>query len=365
MELKAWVRKLEELGLSYRLLGEKERILVLERGARVLAISAESDEVRTDGSPKSELRELSPFWGDPSELETGGWNSGGDRTWIGPEEPLFSRGVPTQLDPGSCRFTDRQSSRDSVVVEQEGTLQYDIGSSSMSFAFRLRKTISVAVNPLKLADHRFFHEWTEIPYAGYTSRTELTLPNIEAIPGVDVVASPACSLWSILQVPMGGAALVQQLCGGEPQLMFGDGAGGLSARHGAGCFIPYRGSRKFKLSFNALQSAGRFGYVRQMDDRRYSLVVRQFRVDPSGLYPDYPPGRPDETGSCMQFYFDGGQMGSFGELEYHAPAIRCRSGATAFDESQLWHYAGTERQISALTRVFLGMDLNAALSLIT
>jgi len=120
--------------------------------------------------------------------------------------------------------------------------------------------------------------------------------------------------------------------------------------------IDFAGSSKIALKAVAL--CGRAGYAWQRDGR-WSLVVRNFPVNPSGAYVDVQKHAPDDFGYALQICrVDEPDFGDFCELEYHAPALggpftpnRCE------DVSQVWAFRGPREAVDAVARKLLGASL--------
>ena len=92
-----------------------------------------------------------------------------------------------------------------------------------------------------------------------------------------------------------------------------------------------------------------------LENAQWNLVVRNFQVNPSGEYIDAPWDDPDDLGYAFQAYNDEGTLGSFGELEYHTPAIGGEAGSDFFaDRSQVWAFEGEQARVLAIAEQLLG-----------
>ncbi|WP_256756861.1 DUF6786 family protein [Cohnella sp. WQ 127256] len=322
------------------------RLIILEKGARALEMIAAPDKD-------------SAFWRDPSALGTNDkWNLGGDRTWMSPELEYFIDGsgnyhFPAQLDPGSWKLT--QTSPSQAIASMSCELQHS--SSSKNVELELEKHFTLLSNPFPMNLSTSITDCSNLSYIGYETRTHMTLTpaNLNSI-HTDSSFSPSgyCNLWSIMQVPPGGNILAPTFGSVRPMTMFSQTEHIDMTLLPNGLQLPCKGQSSFKLSIDALSSTGRFGYLRQINDKKSSLIVRQFSVNPTGIYPDYPPNLPNHLGSCMQFYFDGGQLGHFAELEYHSPALPIDVQGQSTDVSQLYYFVGDTPAIQEIAKVFLG-----------
>jgi hypothetical protein len=96
--------------------------------------------------------------------------------------------------------------------------------------------------------------------------------------------------------------------------------------------------------------AGRAAYLHGVADR-WSLVVRNFGVNPSGEYLDVPWTDPDWMGFAVQACNVHSGLGSFSELEYHIPGIGDGTGRTVCEDyAQVWAYRGPKDKILAIAR---------------
>jgi len=351
MEVRPTIKhQLEELREKYTDIGhaDAEQIVILERGSRVIELKAPD---HTE----------SAFWTNPSAIAEGHWNVGGDRTWVSPELDYFvdgsgEYGIPNQLDPGTYSLTadplSHSASTEQTFIAINSRARKDI-------ALNLRKQYSPIPNPLSTNLSPEHADLLGISYAGYECQTRLGVLSEQPARTVDAQGSDAkswCNIWSITQVPMGGTVLIPTIGSAEPLVMFKQGDSIAMEVHPHYLKVAYDGSHRFKLSLDALQSTGRFGYWRQINEEESSLLVRQFHVRPAGHYPDYPGSQPNYTGSCMQFFFDGNQMGGFGELEYHVPAIQ-GANSVSTDVSQLYYFVGKTAEIRKICERMLGIKL--------
>lgn len=328
-------------------------IVVLERGSRVLAmIPSCSNE--------------NAFWSNPDALLNNTWNVGGDRTWVSPELEYFvntsgSYDIPSQLDPGSWKFTREKHT---LVVTTEQTTILQNRSTSDLIQLDFQKQVKAIPNPFHMNTSTHYDEIVRAGYIGYEVKTQMTVsPTNQPKRRTHHKATSAnpeyCNLWSLMQVPQLGTALIPTRGQNQPYIMFGQREQINMKEHSHGVNLRYGGLHSYKLSFNALQSTGRFGYIRRLNDQESGLIIRQFQVDPSGIYPDYAENHKNTFGSCMQFFFDGGHMGGFGELEYHTPAVRIDIPSVSYDTSQVYYFVAKTELIHTIAHDMLGIPIPA------
>lgn len=315
--------------------------LLIERGSRLI-------ELIPAGCRHSGI------WFDQTALRNSDWNVGGERTWISPEMDYFLDGageyyVPNQLDPGNYRM----SYLSDELIQAEQVCSMLRSSDGCKFDVRIEHQYKLAANPFDMIEFDFCEELRSVSYIGLDFRKSI---NLICSPNQSYESFPTVNLWSILQVPPGGNVLVPVIGNRPPLTMFSQAASNEVFNGGHYMKFSFSGASRFKLSFPSLQSTGRFGYFRRIDQNTCCLIVRQFQVNPSGLYPDYPADRPHDWGSCMQFFYDGGQMGGYGELEYHSPALNGTDKAV--DQSQLYYFVGSYDQISQVAFHLLGFSVD-------
>jgi hypothetical protein len=215
-----------------------------------------------------------------------------------------------------------------------------------SFELEIEKRIAAAPNP-GVQDG--------IDYAGYTLTTSLRLlpPWPEAPWQV--------GLWDLLQMPHGGEFLIPTHRRPEVRVLFGSIASedlDISER-----LVRYRARAQgnHKLGIGPTPLTGRAGYL-YSDGDEACLIVRSFHVDPAGQYVDVPWAEPRGPGDAFQACnINSSDLGSFSELEYHAPAIASGGPVPSCeDTSVVWAFRGSPARIQqfALHLLSHGADGN-------
>lgn len=306
------------------------------------------------------------FWVNPdlNQVETAeaffseeGWkNSGGDRTWVAPEVELFisdienpgeTYQVPSSLDPGSYAVHHgaghvKLTNQACVVLnQQEKTCEVE-----------LAKTIRMTENPLRY-EKGMTSLLQSVDFVGYEQLTSLRFNSSEA-PGIRL------GIWNLVQVPAGGEIVVPTVRESVAKTYFGD----VEASHL--CVTPesirFRVDAKHshKIGVRAASTIGRIGYLRPIGDGKKTLVVRNFFVAPSAEYVDVPWDDLDDFGYAIQCYNDNGDLGEFGEMEYHTPAIGDGTGLSSYqDRSQVWAFLGDAQLIDEAFWQLLGSAPNS------
>ncbi len=342
-------RVLDELGMQHHLWHSPDgsSALLLPHGGRILALySPQSDEnflwTHTALQNSDSAR----------AFYAGNWwhNSGGDRTWFAPEFSLFYPNYPNpdpyfqprQLDPGNYKLDVADGA--TTLINDASLRMY---ASGQNICATIRKTISPAKNPLLQMP-----AWSgaDLEFAGYTLTTTLAMRSPSE-------SAPALGLWSLLQLPHGGElifathsrAAVVHYMGSIPARDL------LTSEHA----VRYRmhASGEHKIGIHPGFLTGRAGYL-YGSTGNFSLVVRNFAVNPSGEYVDVPFNAPGATGCAAQACNVNSNLGSFSELEYHTPAIGGSSGKSeCSEESQLWAFRGPKPVILQAARLLVWPEL--------
>jgi hypothetical protein len=329
-------------------LPDGSRLLVMPYGGRVLGLFPPGDD--------ENFYWVNPVLRDPTAARafyaSSAWqNLGGERTWIGPEIDYF---FPRYPDLGAYRppppldGSDYTFAGGALRFSQEFTVRSVRDEAPIGLT--LTKSIRPAPNP-----HRregVGEDAGALRYAGYTLATKLEWATKPA-------GSARVGIWNLIQLPHGGEMVIPVSGLPEPILFFGEiPTGHLRLARGlARHRMAARGDHK--IGFRAPGLAGRMGYLYRTRDEA-QLVIRNFAVAPSGAYPDVPATGVHPTGCCAESCnVSNDTLGSFSELEYHAPAIGAQDRASE-DVSQVWAYRGEPKAIAGVAERLLGLPEDAA-----
>ena len=324
------------------------RLLILPHGGRLLGLYA----------PK---RAKNFYWINPllSTVSTTRaffaskeWhNSGGDRTWLAPEVDIFlpefpalTRYVqPRELDPGRYRVVP---TRGGFKIENELTLR--LARTDEKMRLKLAKWFGPALNPLR--GERGI-DLRKVDYAGYTQSVSLEIVKKDRLQ-----PSPV-GLWHLIQMPLGGELLIPTFSRTEPRNIFST-KGVIAARDllVEDRMVRYRMRQpgEHKISLRAASVCGRVAYLSSTGNV-WSLVVRNFGINPSGEYVDVPWNEPERTGFAVQACNVNTRAAKFAELEYHTPAIGGKTGLVRTDDvSQVWAFRGPRGVIMKIAQVLVG-----------
>ncbi|MHB9035736.1 MAG: DUF6786 family protein [Armatimonadota bacterium] len=320
-------------------------VLVLPYGGRVLGLFAPDSETNFywTNTALDSVESAREFYSKDQ------WhNSGGDRTWFAPEIDLFFPNYPDRdvyfqqrsFDPGNYK-----------VLEENGGFKlfnkFSITNyrTKKEIALEITKWLGPAPNPLR---HERGIDLGDVVYAGYTQYASLK------IVGDDKDAR--VGLWNLVQMPHGGELLVPTFARTRPTLVFGSIPSDDLVAEDHMVRYRMRQQGEHKIAIRAVATTGRVGYIYQADGQ-WSLIVRNFAVNPSGEYVDVPWEDLDDLGYSTQACNVNSNLGTFSELEYHIPAIGVQTGRSSCnDEAQVWAFRGTESDLKSIARVLLGAE---------
>ena len=322
-------------------------VMVLPYGGRVLGLFA----------PKSAENF---YWTHPAlesvktarELyESDQWhNSGGDRTWLAPEVDVFLPNFPKldryeqprSLDPGHYRVIENKDG-----FRLENRLKLKLARQKKEVSLKITKSFKSAPNPLRYEQGI---DLSDLEYAGYAQEISLELV------GESRTAAAQVGLWNLVQMPHGGDLLLPTFSCTKPRHIFST-VGTISSddlivdEH----LVRYRMRQKgeHKISLRAAPMTGRAGYLYR-SGRRWSLIIRNFIVNPSGEHVDVPWDDANCKGFAVQACNVNSALGAFSELEYHIPAIGQGTGAVRCDDAaQIWAFRGTKVQSRKVAQALL------------
>ena len=189
-----------------------------------------------------------------------------------------------------------------------------------------------------------------VSYVGFEQRTSITYADARSD------FRPVLSIWDAVNLPAPGNIIIPTVGEVRPKDFFEPtGVTHLTIFH-CGMGFVFDGCKRHKIAVRAMDLlGGRAAYFRKLADDEYTLLVRNFFIDPSAEYVDTPSVDPTDRGYVLECYNDGGVNGAYGELEYHSPAMGNGTGRSeCFDRAQLWGFQGSREDIVRMMSVFLG-----------
>lgn len=273
-------------------------------------------------------------------------NPGGGRVWLAPEIDLFFPNYPDlkvylpppAVDPGRYQF---QKTSHGAGLVTEG--QVRLGRTGRQLKFRISQRFFMAANPLAGA--------IGLDYAGFTQRTHL-----EILGGCERIRD-RIGLWHLLQLPLGGKVWITCRRRVQPTILFCRPSP-LPPRvfQHLPRLLAHRtvSRREYKFGLPPGSLGGRIGYLGRQG-KAWSLVVRDFSVDPRAFYVDVPWHHPSGTGTAVQFcVVDNPTLGKFAEIEHHGPAVGWGTGRNQTEEAcDTWSYRGNQRCVLRAAQALL------------
>ncbi len=316
-------------------------------GARVLALSDRGVSGNNLFWLNAKIFEEN-FWKDGPE-----WNAGGLRSWLAPEKELFMdrQGawfVPEAVDPGSYRLVNSTGTMavfsNEIKVKNRDGIEY-------------RCTLTREIHLLGE------YQWPELAtipdgvrYAGV--RIVHSLENL----GEDTIGEsiPHIGLWSILQVSAPGTMIIP---------IANPGWEGEAYRSYSDPIPPERlsvsddvltinadGRMKYKIGIAPEYSTAALAYISMDGHGGGRLFIKQFMVDPNGLYVDSPWEEESDFGDAVQVYNDDGTTGGFAEMECHGPVQKMKPGDKQSHDVRVHVFTGPAESLKAILSRLLHVD---------
>lgn len=289
------------------------------------------------------------FW----QKEPRDWNLGGARTWIAPEDLFYldKQGnwfVPAQMDPGNYSLTAKTDR--SVTCTNEFEI---VNRKDESYQVRVVRQITVL--------DQLPEEFGEVPasVSWVSFRTLHQLENLgSSVIGKDV---SYMGLWSLDQVVAGGTMIIPINKSDRPayrdyfepippdRISVTDNA----------ITVKIDGRRRGKIGIAPWAAKPILLLYEPKGDNQAVLFVKQFPVDPKGVYVDHPWGKPSEYGDPVQIYNDSGEMGGFAEMECHGAAKVLAPGEKEELVTTLTILEGPADALRELGERLTGLDFSA------
>lgn len=342
------VSDLRRAGVPVEDLGTTAKVAVTLAAGRVIAMAFSSEEENLMWS-HPRLGDTALVTNHPQMLHGG---FGGDRLWFAPElayhwhgEPdwnCFSNySVPSDTDPGVYRFTDR----DAVSVTLHGAGSLRAGISAVRF--EVVREIRMIESPVP-TNHALM---SGVDYVGIETSHRLRFAKDTKTGRLD--------LWHLLQVPAGSILIVPFKKGATADVVqpLSYGPAGSWQQKSDHLMWRFGGEARTKVGLSAAALTGRSAVLRQLNARRWCMIIRDFPVDPDATYADHPYAMP-RVDQAFQAWDGFG----FGEMEFHSPAADAEHGPRELRErDRLWAFGGSPAAIAALGLELLHIDVGYVL----
>ncbi|HFE52907.1 MAG TPA: hypothetical protein ENK07_05655 [Bacteroidetes bacterium] len=326
--------------------GESGTIVVTPTyGARVLGAGVSGMESENHLWANS-LIATSEFW----KKQPREWNLGGARTWIAPEDRFYldkqdNWSVPPQMDPGNYSLVSKDER--SVTCANE----FDITSrDDQSYHVKVTRHIRL----LDALPEGFPAVSQDVKWVSFETLHELENLGQNVI-GKDV---KYMGLWSLDQVLPGGTMIIPINKSEKPPYRdyFEPVPPERISVTDEAITLKIDGKRRGKIGVAPWAAKPILLLYEPKANGQAVLFVKQFPVDPNGVYVDHPWGKPSDYGDPVQIYNDSGDMGGFAEMECHGAAQVLEPGAKESLKTTLTVLEGPADELKALGEKLTGLD---------
>ncbi len=281
---------------------------------------------------------------------------GGDRLWISPESAYRWKNLPqARRDLAGHAFTPREMdpADHHVRVHEPGRLQLVTAMTlhddrhDQSLSLRVSREFTLIDPPAGIA--------SGLACMSFAITHELTV--------LEAGASSQAGVWDLLQVPPTGTLICPTTTHAGQLRSYYEPFGPERVRVGDRAVRFLIDSRKcVKMGLKPEHTTGRMGYHRRVGEVN-TRIVRIFHPQPGRPYVDMPV---DEIlagartgGDALQAYNHDGSGGlSFGEMEYHDPAVLGSQSSRTVTGSCVTHVlAGFAQQIEQASQLLLGVGI--------
>ena len=299
------------------ILGDKQGTMLAitpEYGGKVIAMSVDGINGKNLIWPNPKIG-TEQFWSG-EKLD---WNLGGARTWIAPEADFYldkqqNWFVPDAMDPGNYQLEHQEDKL--VVCSNEFKIK---NIKDQDYHLKIVRTIELLDSPPDFVNK-------DMPYIGMRFTHELINLSDKTI-GRDV---EYIGLWSLIQLDTAGTMIIP--------IKKDTAHNNITIRdYGPTNFntvpperitisddwisVKIDGKFRCKLGFAPWAARNDIAYLSyQKNSHQGILYLKQFEVDPEGLYLDHPWEKSFDYGDAIQMYNDDGGLGGFCEIECHGPA---------------------------------------------
>ncbi len=289
--------------------------------------------------------------------ETWNWNIGGARSWISPEATFYldkeqNWFVPAVMDPGTYKLDTQE---DKLVICSN---DFEITNvKDQAYHLELVRKVEILDTPpedlpegLKYVGMKFTHELHNL--------SDVTV-------GKDV---EHVGLWSLIQLDTAGTMIIPIVKNpGYNNVTYRDyGPKNFNTvppeRMAMGedwMTVKIDGRFRCKLGIAPWAARNGIAYLSyQQGSEDGILYVKDFKVDPNGLYLDRPWERPFDYGDVIQMYNDDGRFGGFCEIECHGPAKELAPNEKLEHTIKFSVYVGNLEKLKQIAGEELVVDMN-------
>ena len=288
-------------------------------------------------------------------LADGNWNIGGDRVWLAPEFPFFTKErdkfnetyiVQPGIDPGHYKIAEDE--RGYLTMESELHAQL-FEHEHPDKSFHIKRTLRENANPIRNITEMgaLLHD---VRYCGYEQEIYVT----DNSPQYNM----QLEIWNLLQVRPGGTFLIPYL-GDRFNYVdyYAPSMNRVLSVKRQHAEIKVESAAEHKIGVSAFNTFGRAGYLMQVTADQWALLIRNYYNDPSSAYIKEPSDQPGKTGCSLFVYMNDTRGDGHAELETTGKTF----GLPLNQESTLilnyWYYFGTLENLKQIVKLLLGVNL--------
>ncbi len=300
-----------------KILGDKDGVMLAitpEYGGKVIAMSADGLNGKNLIWPNPKIG-TDEFW----TGEKRDWNLGGARSWIAPESDFYldkdnNWFVPYEMDPGNYKLISSEGNK--LVCASEFKI-----NNLKDHSFFVKTTRSI-----ELLDSYPDFKAENLKYVGMKFTHELQNLSQQII-GKDV---GFIGLWSLIQLDPSGTMIIP--------IKKDPAHDNVTVRdYGPTNFnmvpperitinddwiaVKIDGEYRCKLGIAPWAARNGIAFLRyEKENGQGILYLKEFDIEPEGIYLDHPWEKEYNYGDAIQMYNDDGSFGGFCEIECHGPA---------------------------------------------
>jgi Family of unknown function (DUF6786) len=340
--------RLQENSLPFEVLelDNQAKIIIMQLGGRILGPFF---------NDSRSILWMNPAWSSTSSwskfLADKNWNIGGERVWIAPEiqfciqdrcNPAQSYSLPKEMDPANYLLTRPHTQ--TIHLSTDMILDtYNYTSKQQHLT--LERTISPAANPLhQFKNHEQLDE--KVDYCGYTHTINLKTP---------LLSSVLSETWDLMQIRQGGTIILPLMRKTPLGWYYRPKTDSCMQTEDSVSAIFMQPENLFKFGVPSAYCSGRVGYLYHKENSTiWSMLIRNYFVNPSGSYSEEPFDSPGDSGYAFHLYNSGDAEIQFGEIECQGEAIGTDPKKIQSSDKMLtWFFQGNLTDLIKIASILL------------
>ncbi|MEG1523746.1 MAG: hypothetical protein RR297_03715 [Clostridia bacterium] len=282
------------------------------------------------------------------------WNIGGDRVWIAPEFPFFTKDrnrfnetytVQGSIDPGHYHFCSNTKERVVLKADLYAELYEHIYPRK---TFHMQRTVTPSGNPLQGA-YEYSSYMNDVSFCGFdqTINLEDTSPEYPM----------QLEIWNLFQVRSGGVFLLPYL-GNTFEFVdyYTPSMGKVLQVEPGYAKIKVASCGEHKIGAKAFNTFGRIGYLQEIGNDEWQLLIRNYYNDPSTSYIKEPSDQPGKTGCSLFVYMNDTRGDGFAELETAGRTFQAPNQIRSTLTLNYWFFSSSLHKLKDIIRCLLNIN---------